>query len=464
MSRTDWDVVVVGGGPTGEVAAGECARQGLSVALVESELLGGTCSYYACMPSKALLRPIQLQWELRQLPGLRDRGGGVPDVHEVFHFRDEAASNYDDSGQEKWAEKAGVTVLRGWGKLVGVREVEVIPKDGPPVRHHARRAVILATGSRPIVPDIEGLRAADPWTNREGTASSEVPAHLAVIGGGPVGCELAQAWAGLGAKVTLLVRGESLAPSMEPFVSELLLKSFANDGPEVRLNTEVSRVEKRDGKLSLTLTRGEPLQVDAVLVATGRRPATEDLGLGTIGLSEKKSVEVDDRLRAKGVEGDWLYAVGDLNGRAPLTHMGKYQARVAAAVIAGEDTQLADDAPTPQVLFTQPQAASVGLTREQAEQSGQRIRVADVPYASAAGSSLLGEGIEGKARLVISEDDEVVVGATFVGPLAGELLHAATIAITARVPLSMLWHAVPSFPTVSELWLRLLEADRDRAR
>ncbi|HLT31884.1 MAG TPA: NAD(P)/FAD-dependent oxidoreductase [Myxococcaceae bacterium] len=464
MSQTRWDVVVIGGGPTGEVAAGECARRGLSVALVESALLGGACSYYACMPSKALLRPVQLLAELRRLPGLRDSAPPVPEAREVFRFRDEAASNYDDSGQKKWARKAGVTVLRGRGRIVGEREVEVVPGQGAPVRHRAVKAVIVATGSRPNVPDIEGLRAADPWTNREGTAASEVPEHLAVIGGGPVGCELSQAWSGLGARVTLLVRGDGLAPSMEPFVNELLLKTFAKQGPDVRLNTEVSRVEKQNGRLSLTLTRGDPLQVDAVLVATGRSPATQHLGLESIGLPGTGPVEVDAQLRAKGVDGDWLYAVGDVNGRAPLTHMGKYQARVAAAVIAGEDTRLAKDAPTPQVLFTEPQVGSVGLTKQQAEEAGLRIRVADVPFSAAAGSSVLGEGIEGQARLIIAEDEEVLVGATFAGPLAGELLHAATIAITGRVPLSTLWHAVPSFPTVSELWLRLLEADRDRAR
>lgn len=464
MASQHWDVIVVGGGPAGEVAAQECVRRGLSASLVEAERFGGECSYWACIPSKVLLRPLEVAWEAAHVPALSGVLQGRVEASAVLRTRDEAISRLDDSGQLKWVERVGVTPLRGKGRLVGERRVEVLAEDGARTVYEARRAVILATGSRPRLPPIPGLEAAQPWTNREGTHAGVVPGRLAVIGAGPVGCELAQAWAGLGATVTMLVRGDAILTGMEPFVGEQLLERFGADGIDVRLSTEVRAVERRsDGAMHLTLSNDEVLEVDALLVATGRRPATDGLGLESVGLAERGPLEVDDRLCVRGVQGGWLYAVGDLNARNPLTHMGKHQARVAAAVVAGEATALRARESVPQVIFTHPQASSVGPTLERARSAGLRVRAAKVPFSSAAGTSLVGRGLKGQAQLLIDEDREIVIGATFLGPYAGELLHAATIAVVAEVPLETLWHAVPSFPTVSEIWLRLLEADRDRA-
>jgi len=463
MTDTTWDVIVVGGGPAGETAAGECARRGLSTSLVETERFGGECSYWACVPSKVLLRPLEVAWESAHVPALAGALQGRLDVTALMRTRDEAISGLDDAGQVEWVENAGITPLRGRGRLVGERRVEIEAADGQRTVHEARRAVILSTGSRPRLPPVPGLEDAKPWTNREGTHAGVVPGRLVVIGAGPVACELAQAWSGLGAQVTLLVRGDALLTRMEPFVGEQILERFRAGGIDVRLSTEARKVmREQDGTVRLALSDGSELEADALLVATGRKPATDGLGLESVGVDASQPVEVDDRLRVRGAAGDWLYAVGDVNGRTLLTHMGKYQGWVAAAVIAGEDSALRARDAIPQVLFTHPQAASVGLTLERARRNGLRARATKVPFSSAAGTQLMGKGLKGEAQLVIDEEREVLVGATFIGPFAGELLHGATIAVVGEVPLSTLWHAVPSFPTVSEVWLRLLEADRDR--
>ncbi len=457
-----FDVVVIGGGPAGEVAAERAAaakEARLSVALVEQELLGGECSYWACMPSKALLRPAEALWLARHTPGVRGLVKGSLQASEVLQHRDAMVHGYDDASQAKWAEGARLTVVRGHGRLSGPRTVRVEGRGGAR-ELTARKAVVLATGSRPRLPDIPGLKEARPWDNRQGTGAKQVPRRLVVLGGGVVAVELAQAWRALGSEVTLVQRGPRLLSRYEPFVGEQVAKALREGGVTVRLGAQVTRVHRPggQGEVTVSLSTGEEVRGDELLAAMGRVANTRDVGLETVGLTPDKPVEVDDQLRAKGVEGGWLYACGDVNGRNLLTHMGKYQARLVGDHIAGKEVRAwADAKATPQVIFTHPQVASVGLTEAEARKAGRPVRAVEYALENTAGASLLGEGLGGTAKLVVDESRRILLGATFTGPEVGELLHAATIAVAGEVPLDTLWHAVPSFPTLSEVWLRLLE-------
>ncbi|AQZ68110.1 pyridine nucleotide-disulfide oxidoreductase [[Actinomadura] parvosata subsp. kistnae] len=461
----EFDVIVIGAGPAGENVVDRAVRGGLTAAIVEERLAGGECSYWACVPSKALLRPIDLAGEVARVPGL---SLGPIDVAKVLARRDEAVSGYDDAGQVRWVEGVPAEFVRGRGRLDGPKRVLVTGENGAERVLTARQAVVLATGSTAAIPPTPGLAEAAPWTSHEVTAATAIPERLVVIGGGVVACEMAQAMHGLGARqTTVLVRGGGLLNRMEPFAGELLAESFAEAGIDVRTHTDVVRVERPEpgGKVTVHLPEGPPLEADELLVATGRHPATRNLGLASVGLPEDRPVEVDDSLRATGVEGGWLYAVGDVNGRVLLTHMGKYQARICGDVIAararGDELpamrDLAGGYGAPQVVFTDPQICAVGRTEEAARADGFRVRVVDYDMGAVTGAYLLGDGYRGKARAIVDEDRKVLLGVTFAGPGAAELLHAATIAVTAEVPLDRLWHAVPSFPTVSEIWLRLLE-------
>jgi dihydrolipoamide dehydrogenase len=387
---------------------------------------------------------------------------GPLDASEVLARRDELVGGYDDRSQEKWARDAKLEVVRGHGRLTGACAVRVTLKGGGTRELSARRAVVLATGSRPRIPDIPGLREAKPWTNREGTGAKDVPRRLVVMGGGAVATELSQAWRALGSEeVTLVERGAHLLGRMEPFARELVEKSLRESGITVRTGTQVTRVHRPDGQGEVTveLGTGETLRADELMVATGRIARTDDVGLETVGLTPGRPVEVDDLLRARGVDGGWLYACGDVNGRNLLTHMGKYQGRLAGDNILGRQVHAwADARATPQVLFTHPQVASVGLTEAEAHKRGLPVRTVQVGLDSVSGTALLGEGFEGGVKLVVDEQRRVLLGATFVGPEVGEMLHAATIAVAGEVTLDTLWHAVPAFPSVSEVWLRLLEA------
>ncbi len=453
MSERTFDVVVLGAGPAGEVAAGRLADGGLSVAIVEPHLIGGECSFYACMPSKALLRPAELLAEVRRVPGAAEAlRGGVVDAAAALARRDEVIHGLDDSVQLPWLEDKGIELLRGAGRIVGERRVRV----GDDVLV-ANRAVVVATGSVASVPPIEGLREAEPWTNREATTATAVPDRLAVLGGGVAGVELAQAWRTLGAQVTLLERSDRLLEREEPFASEQVAESLRMLGVHVRVDADL-RAVRRDSELELTFDGAAPLVVDELLVAAGRRPGTDDIGIDAVGLEPGKSIEVDDRMRAKGVAGDWLYAIGDVNGRALLTHMGKYQARAAADNVLGRDARVTEDGPgSPRVVFTEPQVAAVGHTLGSARAAGLNVRAVEVETEANAGGSFVGKGAPGTCRIVVDEDRRVIVGATFTGVEVAESLHAATIAVVGAVPLDRLWHAVPSFPTRSELWLNLLE-------
>jgi dihydrolipoamide dehydrogenase len=448
VDEREFDVVVIGAGAPGEVIAGRLGEAGVSVAIVEERLVGGECSFYACMPSKALLRPLEIRAEAARVKGVEVGGLDVP---AVLARRDEVVHDLDDSSQIPWLTDRGVTLVRGHGRLAGERRVTV--GDQTLV---ARKAVVVATGSSGTIPPVPGLAEARPWTNVEATTAKQVPGRLAICGGGVVGVEMAQAWASLGSQVTLIHRGTRLIEREEPFAGEQVADALREYGVDLRFETSMASVS-RNGVVRLELEGGGSLEADELLVATGRTPRTADIGLETAGLEPGKHVAVDESLRVPGL--DWLYAVGDVNGRALLTHMGKYQARLAADAIMGKEVRLrSDGGASPRVIFTDPQVGAVGLTLAAAEEAGLRVRALEVDTGGNAGGSFVGKGAVGTARLVVDEDRRVVVGATITGPEVAEALHAATIAVIGGTALDDLWHAVPAFPTRSELWLRLLES------
>ncbi|MBP1137657.1 dihydrolipoamide dehydrogenase [Arthrobacter sp. PvP023] len=477
----EFDVIVIGAGAVGENVADRVVQGGLTAVLIEAELVGGECSYWACMPSKALLRPGTALHGAQTVPGAEEAVTRTLDAAAVLKRRDYFTSNWQDDSQVKWVKDTGIELIRGRGRLTGPRAVEVAGRDGVSYLLSARHAVVLSTGSAPTAPPVAGLAGLDYWTTREATSARSVPQSLAVLGGGVAGTELAQAFARLGSAVTLVARGGLL--SMYPKdATSLVLAGLRADGVDVRLNTGTERVSRNgDGSFTVALADGDSIRAERLLVATGRHPALDGLGLETVGLGAADGKVPPLRTDTTGLvegmdgtgqgdDGNWLYAVGDAAGKVMLTHQGKYSARATGDAIAARAkgelrgspkpwsrfAQTANDHAVPNVVFTDPELASVGRSAEQARKDGYNVSSVELPI-SVAGSSLHSEHYEGWAQLVVDEDRKVVLGATFAGPDVAELLHAATIAVVGEVPLDRLWHAVPSYPTVSEVWLRLLE-------
>ena len=470
LASNETDVIVIGGGGVGENVAERVVKGGLRAVLIENALIGGECSYWACMPSKALLRPPAALEAARRVAGASAAAIGDLDVEAVMERRNSFTSNWNDESQVEWLKGAGIDLVRGRGLVSGERTVEVTLPEGSVETWHAEHAVVLATGSTPLIPEIDGLADVAYWGTREATSATEIPARLVVIGGGVAGIELAQAFSRLGAHVTVMARGEVLDMYPKP-ATDLLVKALGEEGIDIRANASPSRIAQTgNSTISVFVEGGDEVECDRLLVSTGRRPALENLGLERLGVTDLK-LDIAEDGRVANVDGGWLYAVGDAAGKVLLTHQGKYEARMTGDAIAarasgklGAEVEpwskyaaTANAVAVPQVVFTDPEIVAVGRTEAQATEAGLRVRTVEVAI-DVAGASLLADGYEGWAQIVVDEDGGVIVGVTFAGQDVSEMLHAATIAIVGEVPLDRLWHAVPAYPTMSEVWLRLLEA------
>ncbi|WP_062987596.1 dihydrolipoyl dehydrogenase family protein [Nocardia anaemiae] len=473
-----YDVIVLGAGPVGENVADRTSAAGLSTVIVESELVGGECSYWACEPSKALLRPALLYTQAARFPGVATAVTGPLDARAVLKHRDRMVADWNDRGQVEWLESVGIELIRGHGRLDGVKQVTVRTPDGGTVRLRARHAVAVCTGTRAALPPLPGIEALRPWTSREATSAPEVPRRLAILGAGVVAVEMATAWRALGAEVILIARESRLLGRVESFAADLVADRLREAGVELRFDSGIvtaARAGGPDDGVCLSLYDGTRIVVDELLFATGRAPRTDDIGLETVDVTSGEWLTTDDSFTVTAVQGEWLYAVGDVNRRALLTHQGKYQARIAGAVIAerasgrdldasqwGPHTGIADRVAVPQVVFTDPEIAAVGRTTDDAAQQGLTVEIVDYDLGRVAGALQHDPDYRGRARILIDPQRGTIVGATFVGAGVAELLHSATIAITGEIPLDRLWHAVPAFPTISEVWLRLVETYRDQ--
>lgn len=473
MNAVEYDVIVIGAGTVGENVADRAAQGGMRTVIVEAELVGGECSYWACMPSKTLLRSGALVRAARKVGGAREAVTGELDVAAVLKRRDWMTSDWTDDGGVEWLRSAHIDLVRGHAKFTAPRELTVTAADGTVTKLTAKHSIAVCSGSVATLPDLPGLRESRPWTSRDATSAKHVPDRLAILGGGVVGVEIATAYAGFGTRVDIIARS-SLLSKEEPFAGEMVGDALKELGARVHLRTGVTRVERTPtDSVRIELDNGDTVEADEILVAVGRQPRTSDLGLENVGLRPGDWLETDDSMRVIGADGsplEWLYAAGDVAHRVLLTHQGKYEARIAGDAMAARAkgrtlssepwttyVATADHSAIPKVTFSDPEVASVGLTAAAAEKSGYRIRVVDYDMSGLSGASIVADDYAGQARMIVDEDRQVVLGATFVGAEVAEILHSATIAVVGEVPLSRLWHAVPSFPTLSEVWLRLLE-------
>ncbi len=440
-----YDVIVLGAGPAGEVVASRLPDHGLRVALIERELVGGECAYWACIPSKTLLRAPEVRSEAERAAGVERPGLAFA---ELAAYRDYMVRDLDDSNELESYRSQGVDVYKGAGKITGPGNVEVSGETLETER------IVIATGSEPVIPPIDGLSEIDYWTNREATALTEVPDSVAVLGGGPVGIELGQFLCRFGAKVTLIEGSERLVEREEPTVSELISECLRGEGIDLRLGTKAESVAKADGEIRMGVAGGDEVRADKLLIATGRKPRIDGLGLETVGIEPgQKGIEIDEQCRA--AEGVW--AVGDVTGVMPFTHVGMYQARIVVDAILGNAARARYDA-IPRVVFSDPEIAAVGTTTDQARESAIDVSTARVKLAEVIARPWTYEqNPRGELGILADRKRDVLVGAWAVAPLASEWIHHAALAIKAEIPLAVLRDTVAQFPTFTEAYLKALE-------
>lgn len=436
------DLVVIGTGPGGEALANRAASAGLEVVAVEKHLVGGECPYYGCIPTKVMVRGSDALAESRRAGELAGDVTLEPSWSPVARRVSEATADWDDAAAVKRLEDAGAVVHHGVGRLDGPRRVVVALADGSEVAYTARRGVVLNPGTRPAEPPVEGLAGTPYWTNRDAVRATAVPASLVVVGGGPIGCELAQVFARFGSRVTVVQHADRLLERDEPEASALLEQVFVREGIRVLTGSELASVTYADGGFTLGLADGTPLTAERLLVGAGRRPNLDDLGLESVGL-DPRSVDVDERMRA----GDGLWVIGDVAGHGAFTHLSMYQSAVAARDILGEEGPTAEYHAVPHTTFTDPEVAGVGLTEAAARDQGIDVRVGQTDLAASSRGYTHGPGAEGLIKVVEDAGSGVLVGACVVGPYGGEIISMLTLAVHARIPVETLRSMIYAYPT-----------------